>query len=117
MALYYLETSAAFKLLAAEEHAEAFLAFYREHRTDSWISSDLLRIEVTTGDISGVDVQASTVVSGASCAIEPSGTVHDPPIHDPGARVPAAAPAGRRPPGGGPPGGGLCPPWRSRSNR
>ena len=44
MALYYLDTSAAFKLLAAEEHAEAFLAFYREHRSDDWISSDLLRI-------------------------------------------------------------------------
>src|ERR1700748_3762588 len=47
VALYYLDTSAAFKLLAAEEHAEALLAFYREHRTDSWISSDLLRIEVS----------------------------------------------------------------------
>ena len=47
MALYYLDTSAAFKLLAAEEHAEAFLAFYREHRSDDWISSDLLRIEVS----------------------------------------------------------------------
>lgn len=47
MALYYLDTSAAFKLLAAEEHAAAFLAFYREHRNDEWISSDLLRIEVT----------------------------------------------------------------------
>lgn len=47
MALYYLDTSAAFKLLAAEEHAEAFLAFYREHRNDDWISSDLLRIELT----------------------------------------------------------------------
>jgi hypothetical protein len=35
MALYYLDTSATFKLLAAEEHAEAFLAFYREHRTDA----------------------------------------------------------------------------------
>lgn len=47
MALYYLDTSAAFKLLAAEEHAEAFLAFYREHRHADWISSDLLRIELT----------------------------------------------------------------------
>jgi uncharacterized protein len=47
MAVYYIDTSAAFKLLAAEEHAEAFLAFYREHRHDAWISSDLLRIEVT----------------------------------------------------------------------
>jgi predicted nucleic acid-binding protein len=47
MTLYYIDTSAAFKLLAAEEHAEAFLAFYGEHRNDEWISSDLLRIEVT----------------------------------------------------------------------
>ena len=47
MALYYLDTSAAFKLLAAEQHAEAFLAFYREHRNEDWISSDLLRIELT----------------------------------------------------------------------
>src|SRR5487761_1716762 len=47
MALYYLDTSAAFKLLAAEEHADAFLAFYRDHRSDNWISSDLLRIEVS----------------------------------------------------------------------
>jgi predicted nucleic acid-binding protein len=47
VALYYLDTSAAFKLLAAEEHADAFLAFYREHRGDNWISSDLLRIEVS----------------------------------------------------------------------
>lgn len=47
MALYYLDTSAAFKLLAAEEHAQAFLSFYREHRNDEWVSSDLLRIELT----------------------------------------------------------------------
>jgi uncharacterized protein len=47
MAIYYIDTSAAFKLLAAEEHADAFLAFYREHRDDDWISSDLLRVEVT----------------------------------------------------------------------
>ena len=47
MALFYLDASAAFKLLAAEEHAEAFLAFYREHRSDNWISSEMLRIEVS----------------------------------------------------------------------
>jgi hypothetical protein len=47
MAVYYIDTSAAFKLLAAEEHADAFPAFYREHHNDEWISSDLLRIEVT----------------------------------------------------------------------
>jgi predicted nucleic acid-binding protein len=47
VALYYLDTSAAFKLLAAEQHADAFLLFYREHRNDEWVSSDLLRIELT----------------------------------------------------------------------
>jgi uncharacterized protein len=47
VALYYLDTSAAFKLLAAEEHADAFLAFYRERRNEDWISSDLLRVELT----------------------------------------------------------------------
>lgn len=47
MSVYYIDTSAAFKLLAVEEHAAAFLAFYREHRNDAWVSSDLLRIEVT----------------------------------------------------------------------
>lgn len=47
MHLYYIDTSAALKLLVAEEHAQAFLAFYREHRNEEWVSSDLLRIEVT----------------------------------------------------------------------
>ena len=49
MALYYVDTSAAFKLLAAEEHAGAFLDFYRQHSSDIWVSSDLLRIEVSRG--------------------------------------------------------------------
>jgi predicted nucleic acid-binding protein len=44
MALYYLDTSAAFKLLAAEEHAEAFLALYRAHRQLDQLGS--VRIEV-----------------------------------------------------------------------
>jgi uncharacterized protein len=47
MALYYLDTSAAFKLLAAEQHSDAFFAFYQDHSTDTWISSDLLRIAVS----------------------------------------------------------------------
>src|SRR6185312_15983964 len=47
MALYYLDTSAALKLLAAEEHSDALLAFYEEKRSENWISSDLLRIELS----------------------------------------------------------------------
>ena len=35
------------QVTAAEEHADAFLAFYREHRSDNWISSDLLRIDIS----------------------------------------------------------------------
>lgn len=45
MSLYYLDTSAAFKLLVDEPHADALTAFYREHLDEEWVSSDLLRIE------------------------------------------------------------------------
>lgn len=46
MSLYYLDTSAALKLLARESHSAAFAAFYDAHPTSSWVSSALLRIEV-----------------------------------------------------------------------
>lgn len=46
MSLYYLDTSAALKLLAQESHSTAFAAFYDAHTTSSWVSSALLRIEV-----------------------------------------------------------------------
>lgn len=47
MSLYYADTSAVIKLLAEESHSRAFAAFY-DARTDAeWVSSALLRIEVT----------------------------------------------------------------------
>jgi predicted nucleic acid-binding protein len=46
MSLYYVDTSAALKLLAQESHSIALAAFYDAHVTSSWVSSALLRIEV-----------------------------------------------------------------------
>nr|MDT0658882.1 type II toxin-antitoxin system VapC family toxin [Micromonospora sp. DSM 115978] len=46
MSVYYLDTSAALKLLAEESHSRAFAAFYDDHPGASWISSALLRVEV-----------------------------------------------------------------------
>lgn len=46
MSVYYVDTSAALKLLAEESHSRAFAAFYDEHSRASWVSSALLRIEV-----------------------------------------------------------------------
>lgn len=46
MSLYYIDTSAALKLLAEESHSRAFAAFYDENAGASWVSSALLRIEV-----------------------------------------------------------------------
>lgn len=46
MSLYYIDTSAALKLLAEESHSHAFAAFYDESVGASWVSSTLLRIEV-----------------------------------------------------------------------
>ena len=47
MSLYYADTSAAIKLLAEESHSKAFAAFYDRHADAEWVSSALLRIEVT----------------------------------------------------------------------
>jgi predicted nucleic acid-binding protein len=47
VSLYYLDTSAALKLLAQESHPAAFAAFYDAHAASPWVSSALLRIEVT----------------------------------------------------------------------
>lgn len=47
MSLYYADTSAAIKLLAEETHSTAFAAFYDAHSDAEWVSSALLRIEVT----------------------------------------------------------------------
>jgi predicted nucleic acid-binding protein len=46
VSVYYLDTSAALKLLVEESHSRAFAAFYDDHPSASWISSALLRIEV-----------------------------------------------------------------------
>lgn len=46
MSLYYIDTSAALKLLAEESHSRAFAAFYDESAGASWVSSAFLRIEV-----------------------------------------------------------------------
>lgn len=46
MSLYYLDTSAALKLLVEESHSKSFAAFYDNSVGASWVSSALLRIEV-----------------------------------------------------------------------
>jgi predicted nucleic acid-binding protein len=45
--LYYADTSAVIKLLARESHSHAFAAFYDAHAEAEWVSSALLRIELT----------------------------------------------------------------------
>jgi len=47
VSLYYADTSAVIKLLAEESHSRAFAAFYDSHAETEWVSSALLRIEVT----------------------------------------------------------------------
>ena len=47
MSLYYADTSAVIKLLAEETHSRAFAAFYDAHGDAEWVSSALLRIEVS----------------------------------------------------------------------
>ncbi len=47
MSLYYADTSAVIKLLVEESHSKAFAAFYDAHADAEWVSSALLRIEVT----------------------------------------------------------------------
>ena len=47
MSAYYADTSAVIKLLTEESHSRAFAAFYDEHADTEWVSSALLRVEVT----------------------------------------------------------------------
>jgi predicted nucleic acid-binding protein len=47
VSLYYADTSAVIKLLADESHSRAFAAFYDSNADTEWVSSALLRIEVT----------------------------------------------------------------------
>jgi len=46
VSLYYLDTSAALKLLAAESDSAAFCTFYDTNTDAEWVSSALLRIEL-----------------------------------------------------------------------
>lgn len=46
MSLYYVDTSAAIKLLAEEADSMAFAKFYDEQEDGIWVSSALLRIEL-----------------------------------------------------------------------
>lgn len=46
MSLYYVDTSAALKLLVEESHSKAFAAFYDGASGATWASSALLRLEV-----------------------------------------------------------------------
>ena len=47
MSLYYADTSAVIKLLVEESHSKALAAFYDAHADAEWVSSALLRIELT----------------------------------------------------------------------
>jgi uncharacterized protein len=47
VSVYYADTSAVIKLLAEESHSQAFAAFYDSHADTEWVSSALLRIELT----------------------------------------------------------------------
>jgi len=47
VSLYYADTSAVIKLLVEETDSKAFAAFYDAHGGAEWVSSALLRIELT----------------------------------------------------------------------
>jgi uncharacterized protein len=47
VSLYYADTSAVIKLLVEETNSKAFAAFYDSHADAEWVSSALLRIELT----------------------------------------------------------------------
>jgi uncharacterized protein len=47
VSLYYADTSAVIKLLVEERDSKAFAAFYDAHADAEWVSSALLRIELT----------------------------------------------------------------------
>jgi uncharacterized protein len=47
VSLYYADTSAVIKLLVVETDSKAFAAFYDAHSDAEWVSSALLRIELT----------------------------------------------------------------------
>jgi len=70
VSLYYADTSAVIKLLAEETHSRAFAAFYDENTDAEWVSSVLLRIEVTRTVIRAVPAllpDARDLLSAFSC--------------------------------------------------
>jgi len=70
VSLYYADTSAVIKLLAEETHSRAFAAFYDENTDAEWVSSALLRIEVTRTVIRAVPAllpDARDLLSAFSC--------------------------------------------------
>jgi predicted nucleic acid-binding protein len=46
VSLYYIDTSAALKLLVEESDSRALARLYDDHVTSSWVSSTLLRVEM-----------------------------------------------------------------------
>lgn len=56
MSVYYVDTSAALKLLADESHSKPFAEFYDSHANDAWVSSTLLRVEVMRAVIRALPV-------------------------------------------------------------
>lgn len=54
MSLYYADTSAVIKLLVEESHSRAFAAFYDAQGEAEWVSSALLRIELTRAVLRGM---------------------------------------------------------------
>lgn len=70
MSLYYADTSAVIKLLAEESHSVAFAAFYDNQPDAEWVSSALLRIEVTRAVARAVPAllpDARDLLSAFSC--------------------------------------------------
>ncbi|HUB39237.1 MAG TPA: type II toxin-antitoxin system VapC family toxin [Streptosporangiaceae bacterium] len=54
MTLFYVDTSAAIKLLVEESHSKAFASFYDAHADAEWVSSALLRIELSRAVMRGM---------------------------------------------------------------
>jgi len=52
--LFYVDTSAAIKLLVEESHSKAFASFYDAHADAEWVSSALLRIELSRAVMRGM---------------------------------------------------------------
>lgn len=46
VSVFYLDTSAALKLLAEESHSKALADFYDANTEEAWVSSALLRVEL-----------------------------------------------------------------------